>query len=337
MFRMKINHKRAFIYFSFVILAGIVMFIFLRQTSVSNVKVNDEVFHALRERKYAIFSLPLPDTLTFAGEPVPIDNIFVREALEREVLAIAYWHSRTLLILKRSYRYFPLFLEIFQQYGIPEDFCFLAMAESELDFTVSPAGAAGIWQLMKETARSLGLEVTDEVDERFHVEKSTHAACQYLLKLYRQFGSWTMAAAAYNMGPSRLPAIIREQRSNSYYDLVLPIETMRYIYRILAFKLIWQSPRKYGFYLRYKDLYPPIPVDYVAVDTTIESLPAFAQQMNLSYLNLKRLNPWLRQDRLTNKSKQKYLIAIPKTLRVQQLMTDITSSCSLMNDTLQIH
>lgn len=318
----------------FLFFIVVVSILFVSQRT-KNLLSDEEIrFEQLREKKYAIFSMWLPDTLTFAGEAVPLDNIFVREALEREVLAISYWHSRTLLILKRSYRYFPIFLEIFQQYGIHNDFCFLAMAESELDHVISPAGASGIWQLMKETARSLNLEVSDEVDERFHVEKSTHAACQYFLKLFHQFKSWTLAAAAYNMGPSRLPSIIDEQNTSNYYDLVLPSETMRYVYRILAFKIIWQSPKKYGFYLRYKDLYPPIPVTFVTVDTPIQNLSVFAQQLNISLKDLQKLNPWLRQNKLSNKSRKTYNIALPKTLSYRSIVTKIDNPYKLLNDTI---
>jgi membrane-bound lytic murein transglycosylase D len=296
----------------------------------------DKTYYETSSRQYRIFSLMIPENLTFAGEKVPVEKFYVRERLERELLAVAYWHSRTMLILKRSTRYFPVFQSIFQKHGIPDDFMFLAMAESELSFPVSPAGAAGMWQFLKATAIQYGLEVNDEIDERYHVEKSTDAACRYLKESYGKFSSWTLAAASYNMGPARIPALMEEQGVESYYDLILPEETMRYIYRILAFKIIWSNPRQYGFYLRNWDLYYPVPVTYVEVDTAISNLAVFAREHHTNLMVLKELNPWLRKSSLKNVGKKKYSIALPETVDYVEIMKEVDEPSHLMNDTISI-
>ncbi len=308
---------------------------FFKQSPDDNVK-GDKTYYETSARQYRIFSLYIPDNLTFAGEKVPIEKFYVRERLERELLAVAYWHSRTMLILKRSARYFPVFRKVFQQHGIPDDLMFLSMAESELSFPVSPSGAAGMWQFLKGTAIEYGLEVNDEVDERYHVEKSTDAACRYLKASYTMFGTWTMAAASYNMGTARIPAIIEEQGTDSYYDLVLPEETMRYIYRILAYKIIWSNPKQYGFYLRNADLYYQIPVRYIEVDTAVNNLSEFAVHHNTNLLVLKELNPWLRKTSLKNSLKKKYYLAVPETVDYDMIMKKVSQPAQLMNDTVSI-
>lgn len=318
-----------------VFLTALLVFLFTRSVPHSKDHGN-QVYYDTAQKDYRIYNLYIPEKLTFAGEEVPVNKYYVRERLERELFAVAFWHSRTFLILKRSARFFPQFAPIFKEHGIHNDFMFLAMAESELSFPVSPAGAAGMWQFLKATAIQYGLEVNDEIDERYHVEKSTHAACKYLKDAFRQFKSWTLAAAAYNMGAARIPAAMKEQQVDSYYDLILPEETMRYVYRILAFKIIWENPSQYGFILRNTDLYYPVPVQYMEVDTAIADLADFAVKNNTNLLVLKDLNPWLRKNSLKNVSKKKYRIAIPLSHDYKTIMKDIDNPQQLMNDTLSI-
>jgi membrane-bound lytic murein transglycosylase D len=323
-----------FLLVALIVLCAGLLFMFYEHKPDDNGK-GDDVYYETAMKQYRVFNLKIPDNLTFAGEPVPVDRYYVREKLERELFAITFWHSRTILILKRSPRYFPVFRPVFEKHGIHSDFMFLAMAESELSFPVSPAGAAGMWQFLKTTAQQYGLEVSNDVDERYHVEKSTHAACKYLKDAFRQFQSWTMAAAAYNMGAARIPAAMKEQGVDSYYDLVLPEETMRYMYRILAFKIIWENPSQYGFFLRNTDLYYPVPVQYLEVDTSISDLSAFALRHQTNFLVLKDLNPWLRSKSLRNVSRKKYEIAIPTTTDYSTIMNDVKHPGRLMNDTLE--
>lgn len=325
---MKLNN---FLLVLLLILCSALLFVFFQNGSNDN---GDKKYYETSAKYYRIFSLYIPDELTFAGEKVPLEKYYVRERLERELYAVAFWHSRTNLILKRSSRYFPVFKPIFDTHSIPYDFFFLAMAESELSQPVSPAGAAGMWQFLKATAIQYGLEVNDEVDERYHVEKSTHAACKYLREAYLKFNSWTLAAASYNMGAARIPQLMKEQQTDSYFDLVLPEETSRYVYRILAFKIIWENPRQYGFFLRNKDLYYPIPVNTLTVDSAITDLASFAAQQNVPFLVLKEHNQWLRKNALKNIAKKQYLIEIPVSVNYNDIMKDIADPDVLMNDTI---
>ncbi|MBN1413914.1 MAG: transglycosylase SLT domain-containing protein [Bacteroidales bacterium] len=254
----------------------------------------------------------IPDELIFAGERVPLENFDTRESLDRELLVNAYWHSRTLLVLKKSRRYFSTIEPILKEYGIPEDFKYIPMAESGFDFTVSPAGACGIWQLLENTAKEYGLEVNHEVDERYHLEKSTEAACKFFLASYKQYNNWTLAAASYNVGRKGIQYQIDRQQVSNYYDLLLNDETARYVFRILAFKLISQNPQEFGFQLKKDDYYPPIPLYDVKVDTSISNIAQFAVCFSINYKILKIFNPWLRENFLTNKAGKTYIIKIPE-------------------------
>lgn len=254
----------------------------------------------------------IPSRLVFAGEPVPLENFDTRESLDRELLVNAYWHSRTLLVLKKSKRYFAIIEPILKKYGIPEDFKYVPMAESGFDYTVSPAGAAGVWQLVEATAKEYGLEINNEVDERYHLEKSTEAACKFLLESYNLYKNWTLAAASYNVGRKNINNQIERQQVNNYYDLLLNEETARYVFRLLAFKLISENPGAFGFYLDNDDYYPSIPVIEVKVDSSISNIARFASSYSINYKILKHFNPWLRENYLTNKSGKTYLIKIPE-------------------------
>lgn len=249
----------------------------------------------------------------FAGEVLPMDNFDVRERLDRELTVNTYWHSTTVLNIKSTVRYFPVIEKILAENGIPEDFKYLAVAESSLRNAVSPAGARGIWQIMEATAKGYGLEINSEVDERYHLEKATHAACAQLLDLKKRFGSWTMAAAAYNVGETRLAREIAEQRADTYYDLNLNAETSRYIFRLVAIKEILQRPRDFGFYLSREEGYPPLEdYDLIEVNGAIENLGDFAREHGTTYRMLKVYNPWLLDSRLLNRSRKTYQIKIPE-------------------------
>jgi len=253
----------------------------------------------------------LPTHINFCGENVPDDTFYVSEQLDREILVNTYWHSNTLLIFKIAYRWLPIIEPILKENGIPDDFKYLAIIESNLKNVTSPAGAKGYWQLMEKTAKQYGLIVNKEVDERYNVEKATVAACKYLKDAHRKFGSWTLAAASYNMGIGGLNKRLTQQEVKSYYDLLLNEETARYVYRTLAIKMIFNNPSKYGFTLREKDLYPPLSYHTVEVDSSVTSWLAFAQEQNISYRLLKEFNPWLRSTKLTNSSRRTYQIKIP--------------------------
>lgn len=261
---------------------------------------------------YGVFALRIPEKLEFAGEQVPLHDPEVFERYDRELLSNTYFQSQGLLYFKRANRYFPIIEPILKANGIPDDFKYLALIESGFMNVVSPAGAAGFWQFMPVTAKQYNLEVNDFVDERYHLEKSTLAACKYLRSAYDKFGSWSLAAAAYNAGSGRIESSLSKQRVDNYYDLLLNNETSRYVFRILAVKQIMSNPREFGFHFRKKDLYEPIPVEYEMVDSRIDDLVQFAQDRGVSYKTLKFLNPWLRNTSLPVSPGKTYAIAIPK-------------------------
>lgn len=260
---------------------------------------------------YRIHALPVPGEMEFAGESVPLEDIDVYRRMDRELLVNAYWQSNGLLLLKRAHESFPVIEPILAKYGIPNDFKYLAVAESGLLDAVSPAGAKGVWQFMETTGREYGLEINSNVDERYNLVKSTEAACLYLQKSKQKFGSWTLAAAAYNAGRTGVLKQQDRQEAEDYYDLLLNPETARYVFRILALKEVMQHPRKYGFTFTDKDLYDPIPTFTVEVDTVISDIPRFARQYGISYKTLKIHNPWLRETHLKNSSRKNYAIQIP--------------------------
>lgn len=264
---------------------------------------------------YRIYSLPLPEKLDFAGEEVPMDQWDVRERLDRELLVNTYWHSNTLLCIKRARRWFPIIEPILKANGVPDDFKYLALIESGLTNVISPAGATGYWQFIDETGKGYGLEINDQIDERYHVEKSTQAACHYLIDAYDKYGSWAMAAASYNMGIGGPIRQMERQNETTYWELLLNEETGRYVYRILAMKEILNNADKYGFVIRPSDLYEPLEAKSITIDSSITDLAAFANSFNISYKELKLYNPWLRQNYLKNKEKKSYEIKLPATAR----------------------
>lgn len=273
--------------------------------------MSDDNFRMVFNEKYGIYALSVPEQITFAGEEVPVSDPEIYERYDRELLVNTYWQSQTMLFFKRSNRYFSIIEPILKEYGVPEDFKYLALVESGLTNVVSPVGATGFWQIMEGTGKEYGLEVSKEVDERYHLEKSTEAACKYLIEAKKELGSWTLAAASYNMGINGVKKQLERQEAGSYYGLTLNSETARYVFRILAAKEIMSNPPKYGFHFREKDLYDPIPTRTVVVDTAVSSFGKFARKEGINYRILKYHNPWLRYDYLPNKSGKKYEIKIP--------------------------
>ncbi|ULB34568.1 MULTISPECIES: lytic transglycosylase domain-containing protein [Proteiniphilum] len=257
-------------------------------------------------------SVDVPENMEFAGEKISFDRYDRRERMDRELNSFTYFHSTTLLLFKRANRIFPVIEPILKKEGIPDDLKYLAVIESSLDYrAVSPARAAGLWQFIQSTGKQYGLEVTSDVDERYHVEKSTAAASRYLKDAYRKYGSWSGAALSYNGGQARITGELDKQGVDNPLDLWLVEETTRYYYRMLAIKLIFENPQKYGFVIKPEHLYKPVKFKEVKVSSSIPDLPDFAKQHSITYAQLKDFNSWLRSTRLSNASGKTYTILIP--------------------------
>ena len=252
-----------------------------------------------------------PKALKLFGEQVPLGDFGIAESLDQELVVNTYRHSSTILYIKRASRWFPVIEPILEAEGVPDDFKYLAVIESGLSQAVSPAGASGFWQFMKGTAQEFGLEVSSTVDERYHVEKATRAACQYLKDAHERFGSWVLAAASYNMGMAGVAGALEDQGVASYWDLYLNEETSRYIFRLLALREVMGKPDQFGFFLSNQDMYGPWETREVVVDQTIEDLAAFALEQSTTLKSLKSLNPWLRADRLDVPQGEAYNVKIP--------------------------
>ena len=260
---------------------------------------------------YNIKALKIPKNLNFAGEKVPTDRNDIKERMDRELLVNTYWQSNGLLLIKRAHKYFPIIEPILKEYGLPDDFKYLAIAESGFQNITSSSGASGFWQFLKSSAREYGLEVNNNVDERYNLEKVTKVATEYLKKSKDRFGSWTLAAAAYNAGNYRIARNLERQQVDNYYDLFLNNETARYVFRIVALKEILSQPKKYGFEFDDEDLYSLSKTKLVHVDTAITNIASFAKEFGISYKELKLHNPWLRENKLNNKTRRLYKIKIP--------------------------
>lgn len=256
--------------------------------------------------------VPIPDSMVFCGETIDLTRFDRRERMDREILAFTYMHSTSVQMIKRANRFFPMVEPILKEYGIPDDFKYLMTIESSNNpNALSAAGAAGLWQLMPGTARDFGLEVGHGVDERYHVDKATRAACQYLKQSYGRLKNWTSVAASYNAGQARIERALDEQYEENALELQLVEETSRYVYRILAAKLMFSNPQAFGFRLRAKDLYPLIPFKEIKVEETIDDLPRFAKGRGINYLLLRQMNPWIRDNSLPVRGKSVYYIRIP--------------------------
>ena len=300
-----------------LILAGFFTFaIFSSSTSNKEEGGNSSIEETVsNELPQIIKSVNLDKPFSFAEENFPIENFDVRERLDRELLRNTYWHSNTLLNIKKAHKYFPIIEKILAENGVPDDFKYLSVAESDLSNAVSPAGAKGFWQFMKKTGAYYGLEINSQIDERYHLEKATQAFCKYIKSDYKRFNnSWLMAAAAYNMGGTRLSKRIKEQRAKNYFDLNLNQETSRYVFRLVAIKEIMTNPRDFGFYASDHEKYQPLdPSSYreIEVSRGVESWAKFAEKHNTNYRMLKVLNPWLITSGMTNKSGTKYIVRVP--------------------------
>lgn len=255
----------------------------------------------------------VPYNMEFAGERVPLENFDTRESLQRELLVTVYMHSSTMRALLHTKRYFAIIEPILEANGIPADFKYLAMAESALNpNVVSSARAAGIWQIMPGTGRDHGLLVGGEVDERYDIAKSTKVACQHLRKSYDEFGSWALAAAAYNLGDAGVRKRINKQGVTNYYDAFLPEETLRYMFRVLSFKLVTENPSFYGYMIQSGDYYPPLDNYYeITVDDLNIDWSEVARKNGTNYKMLRQLNHWIRDYEYRNVSRKKLTVKIP--------------------------
>lgn len=264
--------------------------------------------------KHKISSFELNHTIDFCGEKVPLHSQDILERYEREVLKNGHWHSEMILMHKRSGKYFPMIEKMLSEYGIPQDFKYLCIIESGLDNVVSPVGAAGFWQIMEKTGQEFGLKVTKHIDERYHLEKATKVACKYIKAAYKKFGSWTLAAASYNMGVNGLSRRLKKQKVNNYYDLLLNRETSRYVFRLLAVKEIFNDPSRFNFNFPKSEQYKEVPTKIVTVDSTLTNLSEWSEEQGINYKILKLFNPWLRTNRLPNSDSTLYKIKVPTDL-----------------------
>lgn len=277
--------------------------------------LSSDIFHNKKEEKEEIMEyscIPVPDSIEFCGTKIDLTRYDRRERMDRELMAFTYMHSTSRQIIKRANRYFPIVEPILKKNGIPDDFKYLMVIESNLNPQArSHAGAAGLWQFMPGTAREFNLEVNNHVDERYHVEKSTQAACKYLKQAYARFGNWESVAASYNAGQGRISKQMDSQYADNALDLQLVEETARYVYRILAAKMMLTNPKQFGFRLKSSDLYPIIPYRNITVEESIDDLARFAKGQGINYALLRNMNPWLRSSSLPNHGKKKYILAIP--------------------------
>lgn len=290
--------------------------LFINSASKKSAKTLETTIEKLVDTSYVnnynVYALTLPENLVFANEKVPVELPDIKERIDREFLVNTYWQSNGFLMFKRANKYFPIIEKILAEENVPDDFKYLAVIESGLTNAVSPAGARGFWQIMKTTGREYGLEVNGNVDERYHLEKSTRVACKYLKDAKEKLGSWTLAAAAYNGGMSGMSKRLLKQQVTGYYDLLLGSETSRYVPRIVAMKYILMQPHKFGFNFKKEDLYNNIPSKTIVVDSAITNIAKFSKDLGVNYKIMKIHNPWLREGHLNNKTRRTYEIQVPE-------------------------
>lgn len=299
-----------FIFKSFIVFASVLGIVFISKIFIFSDNYDKEDFENEFSKRYAVYSVEIPEHLEFAGETVPLEYFDVKESVDNELVINTYLQSSTIMIIKRMERFFPVIEPILKKNNIPDDFKYVAVIESALKNVVSPSGAKGYWQFLPATAKEYKLEINDDVDERYDVEKATQAACEYFNEAYAIFNNWTLVAASYNMGKGGVARQIRNQKIDNYYNLHLNEETARYVYRIIALKLILSSPEKFGFHVPKQHRYPVLKYDTLSTDTTITSLSEFALKNNTNYKMLKLYNPWLRNTSLNVKNKR-YIFKIP--------------------------
>ena len=285
---------------------------------LQEIKLKEQEFVAYAELPQGntvnAIAIDLPDTLSFAGEPVPMNIADVHERLDREMHINAYWHTNTIFLLKRAHRWLPQIAQVLEEEGIPDDFKFVPAIEGAFKNDISPKSAIGFWQFRKDAAREFGLEVSRQVDERYDPIKSTRAASKYLRKAYDKFGNWTLVAASFNRGRSGIIRAMDSQKVDNYYDLMLNDETSRYVFRILAAKEILSHPHRYGFEVPDELLYEIEPVKYVTVSQNVDNWVDWSQQQGINFKLLKRHNPWIQSRSLKVSSGKEYLVAIPLDL-----------------------
>jgi hypothetical protein len=278
---------------------------------IGSTSINTDIAYTM-DNPYSVVPPSIPEQLVFDNETIDLRRYDRRERIDRELMTFMYMHTNTSLIIKRANRIYPIVEPMLKRNGIPDDFKYLMTIESSLNITAkSPAGAAGLWQLMPQTARLLGLEVNDDVDERYDIEKATRAACKYIKQAYAKYGDWMLVSASYNAGQARISSLMEKQQVKHAMDLWLVDETSRYMFRMLAAKELMNSPKHFGFYIKSEQLYPPLNYNVVKVDTTITSLSEYAKNMGVTYAQLREANPWLRGYSLPNKSRKTYEIRIP--------------------------
>ena len=308
---MKDNRSRTYYFFTgaistFALLIVVMVFYFTNNITTAGNATGEDY-----PQGYKIISPEIPHYLEFAGERIPTENFEVYERMDREFLANTYWHSATLLAIKRANRWFPIIEPILKKNKIPDDFKYLSIAESNLENVISPAGATGFWQFMKPAGEKYGLEINAVIDERYNVEKSTEAACNYLNDSYEMFESWITSAASYNMGQENTTEQRERQKATNYFNLVLNSETSRFVARIVSLKYILQNPEKYGFNVKEEDLYKPLEYYEVTLDSSVTHFADYASNFGVNYFILKMYNPWLRDNYLANRSKKVYTIKLP--------------------------
>ena len=300
------KNNYALLILGLTLLTGLTIFL-IGSKDIENVKIQHPVVSS------TTVSVSIPASVNFCGERISLERLDMRERFDREINSFTYFHSTTLLYFKRANRYFPMIEPILKENGIPDDFKYLCVIESNLDTrALSPAKAAGLWQFMEATGKNYGLEITTEVDERYHIEKSTRAACKYLKEAYGRYSNWVDVAASYNAGMGRISSSMKEQLVDSAFDLLLVSETSRYVFRIMAIKEIFENSKKYGFVLRKENLYPAVSVQLKEVSSDITNLALFAKENNINYMQLKDYNVWLRSTKLKVNPGKTYQIAIPK-------------------------
>jgi len=281
--------------------------------STCGLKLKEESGREEENEPFFYTAPAVPDSVFFMGKRIPLERFDVYESLERELLVNSYFHSQTIRLVKLAPRYFSVIDPILKEEGVPADFRYLAVAESSLNpKAYSPAGAAGLWQFMKGTAAEYGLEVNTEVDERYHVEKSTRAACRYLKGNYAKYGDWALVAAAYNAGPAAIDRHMERQKETSYFDLLLSEETERYVFRIISLKIILENPEAYNFLIGEDEKYPVLKTRHIEIAGAVPDMADFAKSNGITYKTLKYFNPWLRETFLTNKAGKRYRIDIPE-------------------------
>ena len=295
--------------------SGIVILALMASLNADTLKSNNSNVTALRDSTNQYFQVVknphIPNQIFFAGEEVPISEEDSRERFEIELIRNCYYHSSSLMHLKRAGRYFPIIEPILKAHNVPDDFKYLAVAESDLTNAVSPAGAKGLWQFLELAGKEYGLTITATVDERFNVEASTVAACKYLLYLHRRFGSWSLAAAAYNAGPTKLAAELKSQGESTYYALNLNQETSKYVFRIAAIKQIMENAELYGFFIKPQDIYVPFGAKKsITVTSSITNLGNWSREHGMTYRELKYYNPWLRSDKLEVEPNQSFVLKV---------------------------